>query len=618
MAEPRPYRQRGAAPAAALDPVTVPVSVPAHSAAAWSEQALQDALQLIVEGLTELVGFGRAVMNVRRGDDLVVVAVAGVDRARRPDGTVEDAGAMLGTRWPVDQVEEMLEHAEDWGWFKFLPHGRVARSNWGWLGEDACVEGEDGWHPEDGALAPIQDDTGRLVGAISVDGPRTGRYPDAAQRRVMDRHASQTAEVLLSALAREALERRLRLAEGARQLVRTASRHVPLDRMLDETGPAFLEAFAAAGLWLRIQGSSGAIVAGTRDRLPVTLPSEELAAAVTSAAELLWEQGRTGIVRIEGDPSDTVLEEPHHEIIRELLRARGLSSVLHAPIGAGAECLGSLILARAQGQPEWSGVERDQAAEVGRDLGRVIRNEQTYARLQGVVRELRAVDAHKSHLIAMFSHELKNPLTVLAANRDLLELDLAGERDALARLADMDANAQRMNAVVENLLLLSKLADPDTPLIEHDVDLGRLLDEAGRLLPASPSSPPSGVSLRITTPDEPLVVRGDAGELRTMLANLVENAVKFSNPGGRVELSATVSAGRAEVVVADHGIGISAEDQEQLFTDFFRSEDPTAASRPGSGLGLAIVERILRRHHGLAEITSALGEGTTVRVRLPL
>ena len=71
------------------------------------------------------------------------------------------------------------------------------------------------------------------------------------------------------------------------------------------------------------------------------------------------------------------------------------------------------------------------------------------------------------------------------------------------------------------------------------------------------------------------------------------------------------------MVVVDHGIGISPEDRERLFSDFFRSQDPEALARPGSGLGLAIVDRILSRHGGRAEVTSSLREGTTVRVRLP-
>jgi signal transduction histidine kinase len=285
-------------------------------------------------------------------------------------------------------------------------------------------------------------------------------------------------------------------------------------------------------------------------------------------------------------------------------------------MGAGTECLGSLLLARDPGQPDWSAAEVEQAVEVARDLGRILRNGQTYARAQELVRDLRELDAHKSQLIAMISHELKNPLTVLLANRDLLEPELEDDPTALARLADIDANAQRMGRVVDNLLLLSKLADPDTTTEQREVDLRPLLGEVEAAFTASMGQ--RGVSLTIAAPDQPLVVMGDAAELRTMLANVIGNAIKFSDDGADVAVTVSTARDVLEVVVVDHGIGMSEADQERLFSDFFRSDDPAARTRPGCGLGLAIVDRILRRHGGRAEVTSELGRGTTFRVVLPL
>lgn len=585
------------------------------STATWSEQSIQDALQIIAEGLTELVGFGAAIISVRRGDELVVVAVAGADDVQRRDGTHETRDDMLGTRWPIAHLEDLLDVAEDWGRFQYVPHDRARQGNWAWVREAAPVEGEDAWHPNDGALAPIHDVCGRLVGAISVDDPRTGRLPDAAQRRVMDKYAAEAAKVVLSALERETFERRLKLAESARLLVRTASRHLSLDALLAETGPAFLEAFAASGLWLRVHGSGETVLAGTRTDLPARMPTAEFAAAVGAAAEELWELQRAAVIYVDGTARNAVLPPARLDAARDALRTGDLGSVLHAPLGAGSECLGSLILVRDSDQADWSEAELEQAAEVGRDLGRIIRNGQTYARVQELVRELRELDTHKSRLIAMVSHELKNPLTVLMANRDLLEPEVDGETETVGVLADVDANAQRMTGVVDNLLLLSKLADPDTPLTERTVDLRRLLDDVEATFATSMGQ--RGVSLRVSAPDEPLVVRGDAGELRTMLANLVGNGIKFSDDGSTVGVVMARTAEGIEVSVVDHGIGISPEDQERLFSDFFRSQDPAALARPGSGLGLAIVDRILRRHGGRAEVSSAPGEGTTFRVYLP-
>ncbi|MDH2413308.1 ATP-binding protein [Nocardioides sp. CER19] len=588
----------------------------APSAASWSEQSFRDALQIIAEGLAELVGFGMVVLSVRQGDDLVVVAVAGTAGGQRADGTVESVDEMLGARWPVAHLEALVDVAESWGRFQFVRHDRAPRGNWVWVREPAAVEGDGAWHPNDGAIAPIHDATGELVGAISVDEPRTGRYPDAAHRRVMDRYAEEAAGVMISALEREALEGRLALAESARLLLRTASRHLSLDTLLDETGPAFLEAFAAAGLWLRIMGSAETLLPGSRHQLPVGTPSQEVADNLSLAAEGLWEHQRAAIVYVDGRSRNTVLDDEATDVLRALVRETGFGSVLHAPIGAGSECLGSLVMAREPGQPDWSGAELDLATEVARDLGRIIRNGQTYTRVQELVRELRELDAHKSRLIAMISHELKNPLTVLLANGELLEAELDGDPAALARLADVDANAHRMGRVVDNLLLLSKLADPDTPLVERDVDLRPVFGQVEAAFAASMGQ--RRITLRTTLPEEPLVVRGDPTELRTMLANVIGNGIKFSDDGSQVDVVVTASRDAVEVTVVDHGIGISPEDQGRLFTSFFRSQDPAALTRPGSGLGLGMVDRILRRHGGRAEVRSTLGQGTTVRIVLPV
>jgi signal transduction histidine kinase len=103
-----------------------------------------------------------------------------------------------------------------------------------------------------------------------------------------------------------------------------------------------------------------------------------------------------------------------------------------------------------------------------------------------------------------------------------------------------------------------------------------------------------------------------------MLANLVSNAVKYSDEGGSVTVDLGADDGQATLRVIDRGLGISESDQRELFREFFRSSNPEALARPGSGLGLVIVDRIVRRHGGRIEVDSGLGEGTTVTVTLPL
>ena len=150
------------------------------------------------------------------------------------------------------------------------------------------------------------------------------------------------------------------------------------------------------------------------------------------------------------------------------------------------------------------------------------------------------------------------------------------------------------------------------------VDLRLVADEVLRLVGSSAVA--KGVTLHVELGEQPLVIPGDPGELDRLLTNLVSNAVKYTAPGGVVTVSMARrddAAGSVSIHVADDGLGISEEDQHQLFKEFFRSNNPEARSRPGTGLGLVIVDRLVRRHAGVLSLTSALGHGTTVTVRLP-
>ena len=122
-------------------------------------------------------------------------------------------------------------------------------------------------------------------------------------------------------------------------------------------------------------------------------------------------------------------------------------------------------------------------------------------------------------------------------------------------------------------------------------------------------------------PDDPMLVRGDPGELEDLVANLLSNAIKYSDPEDSVRacVRRVVEGGRAyvELTMVDEGIGIAEEEQGRLFEEFFRSQSVAARTRPGTGLGLAVVERVVRRHRGRIEVASVLGEGTTFRVLLP-
>jgi signal transduction histidine kinase len=169
--------------------------------------------------------------------------------------------------------------------------------------------------------------------------------------------------------------------------------------------------------------------------------------------------------------------------------------------------------------------------------------------------------------------------------------------------------------VVEDLLLLSKVGDPDNPVIPAPVDLRRIVDDVVDL--TSVAAERQHITLSIEAPREPVLAVGDHDELDRVCANLVSNAVKYTPDGGHVTVELAACGDEILLQCADDGLGISPEDQSHLFDEFFRSSNPDALSQPGTGLGLAIVSRIVQRHKGRIELDSALGRGSVFRVLLP-
>jgi signal transduction histidine kinase len=131
----------------------------------------------------------------------------------------------------------------------------------------------------------------------------------------------------------------------------------------------------------------------------------------------------------------------------------------------------------------------------------------------------------------------------------------------------------------------------------------------------------SGVDLRLAVADD-LVLTGEPAALQRMVTNLLSNAFKYTEAGGRVSMD--VSPGTVDGVdgvcltCVDTGIGIPADEVDKVFTPFYRSSSAEARRRPGTGLGLAIIERVVTGHQGTVRLTSAVGEGTTFTVWLPL
>jgi signal transduction histidine kinase len=223
----------------------------------------------------------------------------------------------------------------------------------------------------------------------------------------------------------------------------------------------------------------------------------------------------------------------------------------------------------------------------------------------------------------MLAHELRNPLGAIANASYLLEQLGAGDRDErLAKpVAIIRRQIQHLVRMVDDLLDVSRITRGKVELRREPLDLGEVLQhavEAARPLAAS-----KGQSLRMKLAGPPLPVVGDATRLEQVFSNLLRNALKFTDEGGNVEVSARrdgEGAGAEAVVrVRDDGIGIPADLLPRIFDLFAQGEQGLDRAGAGLGIGLTLVRSLVEMHGGRVEARSeGPGRGSEIEVRLPL
>ncbi|MGY2704329.1 sensor histidine kinase [Nocardioides sp. HB32] len=551
----------------------------------------------MVESVAEMVGFEVAVLSVVLDERLVTVAYTGPEQYRE----------YLEESDPISVLDSVLPAAVEWGpRLRFIPAGTHGELEGHWvLIEQESSGTPDAWHIEDALLALLTDDGGRPVGLLSVDRPVSGRRPDDRQRSLLERYAAQAERAVLTAFEREELIHQVEHAEAARRLIRSSSTRAQasLEAVLEHTHRPLVEGFGASGSWIQLLDGSG--YARSHDGSPVHI-SDGVRRTSEELAPRLWADERPLLVSA-ADP-----EQPRH--VRQELAELDLSSVLAVALGVGTECVGFLALTRRSQDPPWSQVEIDSALQIGHDLGAALMTARALERERNLVRELQQLDDYRSQLIATLSHELRTPLTVIAGNLELLgAVDL--DETAVRHHQAMTRGTARMERVVEDLLLLAQVSNPQYPLVRRPVDLRAVTADVIALVDSAARA--KGIDVRLQLGGGDLVVPGDESELDRLVGNLVSNAVKYTPAGGTVAVSLTSGGDDVVLQVSDDGLGISEEDQIGLFSAFFRTTNPDALREPGTGLGLAIVATIVERHAATVGVHSRLGEGTTFTVTLP-
>jgi PAS domain S-box-containing protein len=282
---------------------------------------------------------------------------------------------------------------------------------------------------------------------------------------------------------------------------------------------------------------------------------------------------------------------------------------LWLPMVAAGEPVGGLAL--GAGRPHrWSAADRATAADFARQAAAALRNAELH-------RRLRDVDRRKDEFIATLAHELRNPLAPIRNAVHVLRHSTPPDDRARWAVDILDRQVRRVGRLVDDLLDASRAALGKVRLDVQPVDLGAAAAAAAEA--ARPRADERGLRLSVDSPAGPVWAAADAGRLDQILGNLLDNAVKFTDPPGEVTVTVGCDGGRAVVRVRDTGVGLPPGAAARLFDLFAQGDDATGRADGGLGIGLALVRRLAELHGGAAEAHSdGPGTGSEFVVRLPL
>ena len=230
------------------------------------------------------------------------------------------------------------------------------------------------------------------------------------------------------------------------------------------------------------------------------------------------------------------------------------------------------------------------------------------------VRAREQLIAMQTEFVSTVTHELKTPLAVI---RLLGETLGTGRYDSLETVRDyaqlLSQEACRLTRLIENLLTYSRLTEQHRSDPLEVIEVGELVEDT--LAHFRPRLLQLEFDVTVDVPVDLPRIRGDRSSLMQALDNLIDNAIKYSDQRRSLSIRSAVAGDCVRIEIADRGVGIPAADVPRVFDKFYRGR---AVRTGGSGLGLAIVKRVVQEHNGCIEISSVVGEGTTLSLVLPL
>lgn len=233
------------------------------------------------------------------------------------------------------------------------------------------------------------------------------------------------------------------------------------------------------------------------------------------------------------------------------------------------------------------------------------------------IEQLMEVNRSKDEFIAVASHELRTPATAVKQYLGMVMQGFAGDlnEQQLSFLDQAYESNERQLRIIDDILRVARLDLDKLTINPAKIDVASIVrsvaDDIG------PLAEKRQQTIELTAPEEPAWVMGDELYIRMALANVIDNASKYSHEGGNVSVSIERKSDRIQIEVTDDGVGIAEEDMDKLFVKFSRIHNPLSIQRGGTGLGLYWSREIIEIHHGRIAVKSETGVGTTFTVVLP-
>lgn len=237
-------------------------------------------------------------------------------------------------------------------------------------------------------------------------------------------------------------------------------------------------------------------------------------------------------------------------------------------------------------------------------------------RFQHDVSELRRLEQIRKEFVANVSHELRTPLATIKAFAETLGSGAVEDiENRMDFIQEIEKNADRMTRLVDDLLTISALESGKMPPIFELIDPMRLASEV--VVSMMPLTQKKQIILRLDPFRDIPQLRADKNQLKQVLSNLLDNAIKYTAEQGTIRVTACAQDGQVTISVQDNGSGIPSEDLPRIFERFYRVDKARSRELGGTGLGLAIVKHIVEIHGGSVGVISAPGEGSTFSFTLP-